>query len=256
MKTRSNMHLFVVECTDITKLTDDQINALHCGDYLVKKTGKQRHAYKVTYKEDKQGICLSYFACGYTETVSYDYTAGHWVYNSTDVSSIYDNFEVENLDVKGDISLNGEDSYEIIDGTSSITTNLRVSNSFIKVVRNFHELQFIFSARIANDGDSNVTINDDSILVNYGTLDNKYKEKIYGHNGYNLLETPSNVPIACVPLMINHTGGNIVTGSMPRYASLYYVKSTDAMTMYLVGGSITIGAGTTYDFEARISLAI
>lgn len=90
MKTRSNMPLYVVECTDITKLTDDQINLLRCGDYLVKKTGKQRHAYKVTYKEDGQGICLSYFNAGYSETVSYDFTAGHWVYNSTDVSNTED----------------------------------------------------------------------------------------------------------------------------------------------------------------------
>lgn len=88
MKTRSNMPLFVVETTDITNLTDGQIELLRCGDYLVKKTGNQEHAYKVTYKEEGQGICLSYFAAGYTETVSYDFTDGHWVYNSTDVVEI------------------------------------------------------------------------------------------------------------------------------------------------------------------------
>ena len=84
MKTRSNMPLFVLECTDITKLTDGQIDLLRCGDYLVKKTGKQNHAYKVTYKEDKKGICLTYHDASTVETVSYDYTDGHWVYNSTD----------------------------------------------------------------------------------------------------------------------------------------------------------------------------
>lgn len=88
MKTRSNMPLFVLECSDITKLTDGQIDLLHCGDYLVKKTGKQRHAYKVTYKEDKQGICLTYHDASTVETVSYDYTGGHWVYNSTDKSQL------------------------------------------------------------------------------------------------------------------------------------------------------------------------
>lgn len=88
MKTRSNMPLFVLECSDITKLTDGQIDLLHCGDYLVKKTGKQRHAYKVTYKEDKKGICLTYHDASTVETVSYDYTGGHWVYNSTDKSQL------------------------------------------------------------------------------------------------------------------------------------------------------------------------
>ena len=39
----------------------------------------------VSYKEHHVGICLTYSAAGYLETVSYDYTDGHWVYNSTDV---------------------------------------------------------------------------------------------------------------------------------------------------------------------------
>ena len=86
MKTRNNMPLFVVETTDIEHLRDEQIDQLRCGDYLVKKTGNMKHAYKVTYKEDKHGICLSYFACGYSETISYDYVGGHWVFNSKDVS--------------------------------------------------------------------------------------------------------------------------------------------------------------------------
>lgn len=85
MKTRSNMPLFVVETTNIKALSNSQIDLLRCGDYLVKKTGNMQHAYKVTYKEDKHGICLTYFDAGYTETVSYDYTNGNWVYNSTDV---------------------------------------------------------------------------------------------------------------------------------------------------------------------------
>jgi len=44
------------------------------------------HAYICTYKEDKAGICLSYFDASGIETVSYDYTDGAWVYNSTDKS--------------------------------------------------------------------------------------------------------------------------------------------------------------------------
>lgn len=82
------MPLFVVECDDITQLTDGQIDLLRCGDYLVKRTGKQRHAYKVSYKEDKQGMCLTYTDASTVETVSYDFTDGHWVYNSTDKADL------------------------------------------------------------------------------------------------------------------------------------------------------------------------
>ena len=86
MKTRSNMPLFVVECSDIKALSNSQIDLLRCGDYLVKKDASGQHAYKVSYKKDGVGICLTYCdGSGYIETVSYDYTDGNWVYNSTDV---------------------------------------------------------------------------------------------------------------------------------------------------------------------------
>ena len=77
---------------DITKLTDDQIEPLECGDIIVKQTNADGHHYKhtyvVSYKEEKVGICMTYTASGLVETVSYDYTDGHWVYNSTDKSTI------------------------------------------------------------------------------------------------------------------------------------------------------------------------
>lgn len=77
----------VTGVTDITALTNDVLNQLKPGDMVIKKTGNMEHTYIVTYKEEKHGICISYFAAGYSETVSYDYTDGNWVYNSTDVWS-------------------------------------------------------------------------------------------------------------------------------------------------------------------------
>ena len=77
---------------DITKLTDDQIEVLECGDSVVKLTNANdrhyKHTYTVSYKEEKVGICMTYTASGLVETVSYDFTDGHWVYNSTDKSTI------------------------------------------------------------------------------------------------------------------------------------------------------------------------
>ena len=75
-----------INTTNITTLTDTELSNLRCGDMVRKKTGNQFHNYIVSYKEENKGICLSYYDCGYTETVSYDYTDGHWVYNSTDIS--------------------------------------------------------------------------------------------------------------------------------------------------------------------------
>ena len=79
---------FKVEVSNITAISDDILNFLQCGDIVVKKTGNLRHCYHVSYKEEKHGICISYFAAGYLETVSYDYVDGHWVYNSTDITNI------------------------------------------------------------------------------------------------------------------------------------------------------------------------
>lgn len=78
-----------IEVTDITALTAEQLDALQVGDKVVKVTGKQKHLYLVTYKGEGQGegICISYNAAGYGETVSYDRTESGWAYNSTDIKT-------------------------------------------------------------------------------------------------------------------------------------------------------------------------
>lgn len=78
-----------IEVTDMTKLTAEQLDALEVGDKVVKVTGKQKHLYLVTYKGEGEGegICISYNAAGYGETVSYDRSGDSWVYNSTDVKT-------------------------------------------------------------------------------------------------------------------------------------------------------------------------
>ena len=78
-----------IEVTDITAMTAEQLDALNVGDKVVKVTGAQKHLYLVSYKGDGvgEGICLSYNAAGYGETVSYDRTESGWAYNSTDVKT-------------------------------------------------------------------------------------------------------------------------------------------------------------------------
>lgn len=78
-----------VEVEDITKIPNEVLDALVVGSPVIKVTGKQRHLYLVSYKGEGagEGICISYNAAGYGETVSYDRTDDGWAYNSTDVKT-------------------------------------------------------------------------------------------------------------------------------------------------------------------------
>lgn len=73
---------------NIKTLTNDQIAVLSSGDEVIKQTGNQKHTYIVSYKEDGQGMCLTYTDASVVETVSYDLINGVWTYNSTDSTSI------------------------------------------------------------------------------------------------------------------------------------------------------------------------
>lgn len=78
-----------VEVEDITAIDGAVLDALSCGDKVIKVTGKQKHAYIVSYKGEGvgEGITLTYADAAGTETVSYDYTDDGWAYNSTDKGS-------------------------------------------------------------------------------------------------------------------------------------------------------------------------
>ena len=77
-----------IEVKNINAMTDYEINKLECGDIVAKNTNGQYHCYTVSYKQNGVGICLTYTDASCVETVSYDFTGGHWVYNSTDVTPI------------------------------------------------------------------------------------------------------------------------------------------------------------------------
>ena len=81
----------MIATENIADMTDTQLDALRPGDVVVKQTGTMSHTYVVTYKDaENGGICLSYNAAGYGETVSYDHTKDGWVYNSTDIKTYGD----------------------------------------------------------------------------------------------------------------------------------------------------------------------
>lgn len=54
-----------------------------------------RHTYVVTYKAENKGIRMTCFDADYLETVSYDYVTNAWVYNSTDVVNITEDYALK-----------------------------------------------------------------------------------------------------------------------------------------------------------------
>lgn len=81
-----------LKVTNITALTTKQCEALSVGDQVIKKTGNQRHLYTVTYKEEKQGMCLTYMDAENVETVAYDWngTSKSWDYTDTTITPLTD----------------------------------------------------------------------------------------------------------------------------------------------------------------------
>ena len=107
-----------VEVTSITSMSDNVLNELKPGYEVIKKTGNQRHTYLVSYKENGQGICLTYTDASVVETVSYDYVGGHWVYNSTDVVTIDAGQEIVELTgLSGTLS---NDDYAKVSGDNCV----------------------------------------------------------------------------------------------------------------------------------------
>lgn len=78
-----------IEVTDITALTDEQLDGLDVGAKVAKKTGTAKHLYVVSYKDaENGGLCLTYTDASRVETVSYDHSESGWSYNSTDITNI------------------------------------------------------------------------------------------------------------------------------------------------------------------------
>ena len=260
MKTRSNMPLFVLEVSDVKALSNSQIDLLRCGDWLVKKDASGEHPYQVTFKKEGVGMCLTYHDASVIETQSYDWNNSlkKWVYNSEDKTPNLLDAQTEDdvLDIIQDTSNFGDLSKTWNGSTGSLdSTGLTLTGKYVKAVRNFNELQFIFNCRISNTSGSSITISDDSIFSSY-FLPDDILSKIYGHNGVSVLNSESNISIAYSTLFISNTGGGPSSSNMPRYLSLFWIKASKEIRYYLAGGALTIADGQTLDFEARISLAL
>lgn len=72
---------------NITAILGEQLEALHCGDQVIKSDASGEHAYIVSYK-GAGGLSLSYFDCDNVETVAYTKTGDVWAYDDTTVTHI------------------------------------------------------------------------------------------------------------------------------------------------------------------------
>lgn len=126
------------EVSDIKALTKETLDELQVGDIIQKITGKQKHAYMVTYKGEGagEGICLTYCAAGYMETVSYDRAGEGWTYNSTDVVNVS-----EELDGKQDKLVSGT-NIKTVGGESLLGSgNIPLLSSGTKLYKHYIEFQ-------------------------------------------------------------------------------------------------------------------
>ena len=126
----------VVDTEDITTLSDEVCNALKCGDMVNKVDSTGKHSYRVSYKKDEVGMCLTYSDASCVETVSYDYTAGHWVYNSKDVTTIENMNKLEKIkDKSGHLRfVEGEGTTETITGVTITYNKWSLSGTHLMIV--------------------------------------------------------------------------------------------------------------------------
>lgn len=212
----------VVDTNNITTLSDEVCNALKCGDMVNKVDSTGKHSYRVSYKKDKGGMCLTYSDASCVETVSYDYTASHWVYNSKDVTTIENMNKIEKIkDKSGHLRfIEGNISLQNITGLTGVYAKWSLSGTHLMIV-------------IAGDIAANTTINDGTNLVLGLELPQWINNKIYLTTyGMNRIEIKT---------------FNIYSGYNSSTANVALTKSAGG-TINIVLGSIT----TTNNSSFRI----
>ena len=77
----------VLVVSDITALTNEQIEALRCGDIVIKNESGNKHSYVVAYKKEDE-MSLVYVDHENAEEVYYEKTGSNWAYIQTDNATL------------------------------------------------------------------------------------------------------------------------------------------------------------------------
>ena len=162
----------VLKNKSIENLSDEDLNNLKAGDIVLKETGEQKHTYIVTYKQENHGICLSYFDAGYLETISYDYTNGHWVFNSKDVVEVQEKLvSGTNIKTIGGQSILGSGNLDISGGTKLYKHTLRVSIEVEPDVYDNYDFDIVSIRSIAYSDLSTITNDKNYEVLSYGYIE-------------------------------------------------------------------------------------
>ena len=195
-----NADIKVLEVSNITGLTTEQCESLNVGDVIVKLTSNQKHTYTVSYKEAGVGMCLTYVDASTSETVSYDYTGGQWVYNSTDITPL------KNVVANPTLA-----------GTEDNLTGLQVGETKYKVPSGGSGINVI---------DFNGIIKDD---FNEGFYNNIIS--LYNENNPTFIKNVSSLNLPTITGLISVMVSNVVT--------VYEEEDHDAITFYFMYESNT-----------------
>lgn len=232
---RLSMGLVALETTNIKTLSDSELDKLQCGDVVVKKTGEQEHAYVVSYKQDRHGICLTYSDASCIETVSYDYTNSHWVYNSTDVFNVAYQ-EVANINLDNGW-LNG----------------LTARNVYGKVVKENNILFVVLSFQLANETESAIETPTNAPIASF-TVPESIGDKIYRKDGTKVSEAyTSGDDITALSLKLSNSAGGLESricnlySSMSNYLAIWASGNTSA---------VELNAGNTLNVDLRFFLVL
>ena len=172
-----------LEVSNITTLTAEQLDALKVGDKVAKVTGVQKHLYVVTYKGAGvgEGICLTYVAAGYSETVSYDRTESGWAYNSTDIVPTPTNvpkpivltgLPTEAMTTQAELDAIGLTADEMAAAAQGLRTGVLADGIFLPIQRVYPGDAFTFgyvlfegSGALSRAYEFGITFNDDAVEV-------------------------------------------------------------------------------------------
>ena len=262
------------EASSITELSPEILDDLQVGDIVQKITGKQKHCYIVTYKGEGagEGICLSYCAAGYMETVSYDRSGSSWVYNSTDVVEIPASlaqlaplagkleYQDNKVKVNGDATVGGalsantvtpaiaefEEIIEFYDITGITMTPVYCKTKLVCGV-----LHNIVLLELENTTESAISVS--GIYGRGKTLPENIRGLIYDINGDTLNEAPA-VPDTNILIRSDYAQISNADGTSASYGNIRAMRYNYQVLFNIIVSSTSIPAGGKKYVQASISL--
>ena len=252
------MPLFVVECSDVKALSNSQINQLRCGDYLVKKDASGEHAYKVTFKKEGVGMCLTYHDASVIETQSYDYVDGNWVYNSEDKTPILLDDIVEGLEDK-DVEVktihqsqpNYSLNFSFETGVSGVPTGITITNIYNKFIQYGNILYVVGNFLLENTTEASISI---TSLYKPLTLSADVASKIFDYGGKKVSEDQTDLTKSDVTLLTGYTGINNVVSATQKIVAIRHVGVNTIQFEIGYGTSIAAGGKNAFTFRGFLVL--